>query len=277
MKVYIQTDIEGVAGVTFFENRDDDSISNYYHLQRMRKLLTSEVNAAVKAAFDSGATEVLVNDSHGSAYNILFEELDPRCELLHGRAGTQPFWLPEIDAGFDVMLLVGMHAMGGTEGANLPHSKWVLNDGEVYLSEGSMAAALAGYYGVKTIFVSGDQYVTEELQEKIPEIEVATVKKALGPYFAKSKIPSTAQQMIYDGVCKAIRRAKEIKPFQLKIKPPYRLNLLDSEGHIPPLKKLLPEDVEGDNIVDVFTKAVNSFPWNKFGLKDVDGFTYSGI
>lgn len=274
MKVYIQTDIEGVAGVTFFENRADDSISNYYHRQRMRKLLTGEVDAAVKAAFDSGASEVLINDSHGSAYNILFEELDPRCEILHGRAGTQPFWLPEIDVGFDVMLLVGMHAMGGTEGANLPHSKWILNDGEVYLSEGSMAAALAGYYDVKTIFISGDQYVTKELQEKIPEIEVAVVKKALGPYFAKSIIPPAAQQLIYDGVCRAVKRVAEIKPF--KLKPPYRLNLLDSEGHIPPLQKILPEDVEGDNIVDAFTKAVNSFPWNIFGLKDVDGFKYSG-
>mgnify|MGYP000961836026 CR=1 FL=1 len=274
MRVYLQTDIEGVAGVTFFENSVDDSIFNYYHHQRMRRLLTGEVNAAVKAAFDSGATEVVVNDNHGSAYNIFFEDLDPRCETFHGRANTQPFWLPEIDNGFDVMLLVGMHAMGDVQGANLPHSKWVLNGGEVYLSEGSMAAALAGHYGVKTIFVSGDQYVTKEIQEKILCIETAIIKKALGPYFARSMTPIRAQQLIYDGVCKAIQRETEIKPYTLK--PPFRLNLLDSKGHIPPLEKILPEDVEGENIVDAFTKAVNSFPWNKFGLKDVDGFKYSG-
>lgn len=274
MKVYIQTDIEGVAGVTFFDNRADNSISNYYHRKRMQQLLTGEVNAAIQAAFDSGAKEVAVNDNHGNAYNILFEDLDPRCEIFHGRANTQPFWLPEIDHGYEVILLVGMHAMGGTKGANLPHSKWVINDGEVYLSEGSMAAALAGYFGVKTIFVSGDQFVTEELQEKIPAIEVAQVKKALGPYFAKSTTPTTAKKLIYEGVCRALKRKEEIEPYLLK--PPFRLNLLDSEGHIPPLKKLLSKDVEGDNIVDVFTEAVNNFPWNKFGLQEVDGFKFNG-
>jgi len=274
MKVYIQTDIEGVAGVTFFDNRADNSISNYHHRKRMQSLLTGEVNAAIKAAFDSGAEEVAVNDNHGNAYNIFFEDLDPRCEIFHGRANTQPFWLPEIDDGYDVMLLVGMHAMGDTKGANLPHSKWVLNDGEVYLSEGSMAAALAGYYGVKTIFVSGDQFVTNELQEKISTVETVQVKKALGPYFAKSKTPTMARKLIYDGVCRAIKREAEIKPYVLQ--PPFGLNLLDSEEHIPPLKKILPKDVEGDSIVDAFYKAVNSFPWNKFGLREVDGFKFSG-
>ena len=274
VKVYIQTDIEGVAGVTFFENRDEDSISNYFHRERMRKLLTGEVNAAVKAAFDSGATEVVINDSHGSAYNIHFEDLDPRCEILHGRGGSQPFWLQDIDQGFDLMLLVGMHAMGGTEGANLPHSKWILNDGEIYLSEASMAAALAGFYGVKTVFISGDQYVTQEVGEKIPNIEMAIVKKALGPYFARSKMPKAAQQLIYHGVSRAIKNEAQIEPYLLK--PPFALNLLDSEGHIPPFQKILAEDIKGDNITEVFTRAVTSFPWNKFGLKSVDGFKYRG-
>ncbi|MGI6538835.1 MAG: M55 family metallopeptidase [Caldicoprobacterales bacterium] len=273
MNVYIQTDIEGVAGVTFFD-RHDDTISNYNHRLRMRKLLTHEVNAAVKAAFDSGAEVVLVNDSHGNAYNILFEELDPRCEILHGRANTQPFWLQDIDDGFDIMVLVGMHAMAGTEGANLPHSKWILNDGELYLSEASMAAAIAGYYGVKTVFVSGDNYITQEVASKIPGIVIGVVKKALGPYFARSKTPQAAQKIIYDGVCKGIKNQKEIKPYVLK--PPYRLNLLDSEYHMPPFKKVLEKDVEGDDLVDVFKRTLDSFPWNKFGLMHVDGFHYLG-
>ena len=272
MKVYIHTDLEGVAGVVFFEDRENQSIANYFHRQRMRKLLTGEVNAAVKAAFEEGADEVLVNDSHGSSYNILFEELDPRCEILHGRASSQPFWLQDIDKGFDIMLLIGMHAMGGTEGANLPHSKWILNDGKIFLSEASMAAALAGYYGVKTVFISGDQYVTKEVGEKIPGIVKAIVKKALGPYFARSKIPSAAQKIIYENVRRAIEIRDKIKPYVLK--PPFRLNLLDSEGHIPPLKRVLPHDIESDDLIDAFTRVVNSFPWNKFGLKYVDGFRY---
>jgi D-amino peptidase len=273
MNVYIQTDIEGVAGVTFFD-KHEDTISNYHHRQRMRRLLTQEVNAAVKAAFDKGADVVLVNDSHGNAYNILFEDLDPRCEILHGRASTQPFWLQDIDDGFDVMVLVGMHAMAGTEGANLPHSKWILNDGEIYLSEASMAAAIAGYYGVKTVFVSGDNYITQEIADKIPGIVTGVVKKALGPYFARSRTPHAAQSLIYEGVCKGIESQNEIEPYVLK--PPFKLNLLDSEGHIPPFERVLEKDIEGDDLVDVFNRTLNSFPWNKFGLRHLDGFQYLG-
>ena len=56
MKVYIQTGIEGVAGFCFFENRKDASVENCNHRQRMRRLLTDEVNSAVTADTVHGAT-----------------------------------------------------------------------------------------------------------------------------------------------------------------------------------------------------------------------------
>ena len=68
MKVYVQTDIEGVAGFCFRENRTNANYETIQHRYRMYKLLTAEVNAAVRAAFDSGADEVIVNDSHGTGY-----------------------------------------------------------------------------------------------------------------------------------------------------------------------------------------------------------------
>ena len=144
MKIYIETDIEGVAGFCFFENRADKGYENIQHRHRMHRLLTDEVNAAVRAAFDSGADDVLVKDGHGSGYNIIFENLDPRCRIIHGRNCSGPHWLPLLDASCEALVLVGMHAMGGTPNAILPHSKWKVNGGAMYLSEGSMAAAIAG-------------------------------------------------------------------------------------------------------------------------------------
>lgn len=274
MRVYVQTDIEGVAGVTFFENRADDSIANYHHRLRMQRLLTGEVDAAVQAAFDAGATEVVVNDSHGNCYNIIFEDLDSRCQILHGRGGSQPFWLQDIDRGYDAMLLVGMHAIGGTEGALLAHSKWVLNEGELYLSEASMAAAIAGCYGTRTLFISGDQYITEEVGEKIPGITRVVVKEARGPYFSRSMIPAAACQAIYDGVTKALADMDAVEPYILQ--PPFSLNLYDSDNHAPPFRKILEEDVRGDDLIEVFKRTLDSFPWNNFGLRYVDGFRFSG-
>jgi D-amino peptidase len=90
MRIYIQTDIEGIAGFCSFEDRDTQTLENLLHRQRMYKLLTGEVSAAVKGAKDAGADTIYVNDNHGSAYNILFEELESGCEILHGRGGYSP-------------------------------------------------------------------------------------------------------------------------------------------------------------------------------------------
>ncbi len=68
MKIYILVDIEEIAGWVFWSTRAN-TIFNFHHLQRMNRLLTNEVNAAVKAAFDAGATEVYVNDNHAQNNN----------------------------------------------------------------------------------------------------------------------------------------------------------------------------------------------------------------
>ena len=271
MKVYIQTDIEGVAGFTFFE-QNDPCFENVLHRQRMQRLLTKEVNAAVTAAFAAGATEVVVNDSHSSGYNILFEELDARCEIIHGRNCSGPHWLPDFDSTFDALVLVGMHAMEGTPNAILPHSRWEVNGGEIFLSEGSMAAALAGHRNVPTVFASGDNQITAELREKIAGIRCAVVKKALGAYQARSVIPSRACEMIGQGVKDALAHVKTIAPY--RVPGPLRLNLIDSPTHAPPFKRLFDKPVEAANIEDAFMKAVRQMPWNKFNVELPDGFKY---
>lgn len=272
MKVYIQTDIEGVAGFVFYENRSDTTYWNAEHRQRMRRLLTAEVGAAVRAAYDEGATEVVVNDSHSSGYNILFEELDPRCEIVHGRNCSGPHWLPELDDSYDAMVLVGMHAMGGEEGAVLSHSLWRVNGGDVFLSEASMAAAVAGHHGVPTVFVSGDDKITGELVEKIPGIEIAFVKKALGCYQARSVMPARACQMVYQGTVKGLANRKKIAPYV--VPGPVRLNLLDSPNHRPPFEPLRSEDVTADNIDAALMAFLRGMQYTCFDTNLPDGFKY---
>ncbi len=271
MKIYIQTDIEGVAGYCFYENRRNPSPESWSHRQRMYRLLTAEVNAAVKAAFDSGATEVIVNDNHGSGYNIIFEELDPRCRIVHGRNFSGPEWLNLLDSSIDAMVLVGMHAMGDTLCAITPHSLWKVNDGAIYMSEGSMAAALAGDFGVPTVFVSGDDKVTAEIAAKIPGIEVAVVKQALSPYMACSLIPSRACELIAEGVRRGIANRQNIAPY--KIPGPVTLTLLDSPNHAPPLTEQC-ETVTCDTITDAFNTCEESMAWCKRNTKLPDGYIF---
>ena len=71
MKLYILTDIEGVAGVADFE---DYSYPTGRFYPQSRHLLTLEVNAAVDGALAAGADDILVADGHGpGAINV--EEL----------------------------------------------------------------------------------------------------------------------------------------------------------------------------------------------------------
>ena len=272
MKVYVQTDIEGVAGVAFFEKRGDPSPESAAHRRRMQDLLTAEVNAAVVASFEAGATEVLVNDSHGSGYNIRFEDLDPRCEIIHGRNCSGPHWMPLFDDSFDALVLVGMHAMGGTPNAILSHSLWEVNDGALFLSEGSMAAALAGDRGVPTVFASGDDKIIAELRGKIPGIETVTVKRALGAYQACSLIPAAACARIAGGVKAGLARRDAVAPY--RIAGPLKLNLLDSPKHTPPFERVLTPTVEAGTMEEAFMTALRRMPWNRLDVSLPDGFTF---
>ena len=54
MKLYIHTDMEGVAGMVHFEDRQDDTTEGYFRRRRLHKLLTGEVNAAIEGAVAMG-------------------------------------------------------------------------------------------------------------------------------------------------------------------------------------------------------------------------------
>lgn len=62
MKIYISADMEGVVGVVSSEQLGPQG----FEYARFREFMTQEVNAAIEAAFEAGATEVVVSDSHGN-------------------------------------------------------------------------------------------------------------------------------------------------------------------------------------------------------------------
>ncbi len=283
MNVYIHTDIEGTSGFVFFDNRKNDTQEGFFHRKRMRDLQTGEVNAAVKAAFDAGAENVLINDNHGSGYNILFEELDPRCEVIHGRSGSSSRWLPDLSESFDALVLIGMHAKGGTKGANLCHTNWLVWQGADApslpptheLSEASMTAALAGDLGIPTVFVSGDDYICAEVLDHVPNIETAIVKKALGTYISRSKCPEKAREMIYDGVLSGLKRRDEIKP--LIVSGPCSVNLSESkEGNHDQRNgyQCNKPNAKGATISEAYTNSLNQYEWRCGHVLLPDGFEY---
>jgi len=87
MRIYLMTDLEGVAGVMDRQNYVLFD-SRYYELSK--ELLTEEVNAAIEGFFEAGAGYILVADGHGyGGINQLL--LDPRVELIRGFPDPWPF------------------------------------------------------------------------------------------------------------------------------------------------------------------------------------------
>ena len=84
MKIYLSVDMEGITGLPDYTFVD----SARHNYERARRIMTEEANAIIHAAFDKGAEQVLVNDSHSKMNNLLVEEIHPDADLNYGRFET---------------------------------------------------------------------------------------------------------------------------------------------------------------------------------------------
>ncbi|MBP7707990.1 MAG: M55 family metallopeptidase [Candidatus Aminicenantes bacterium] len=251
LKVFISVDMEGVAGLIHWDETSEGGAD--YGL--FRRLMTEEANAAVAGALDAGASEIVVRDAHGSARNILPDLLRPEARLI--REWNSPLSMMEgIDKTFDAVVFVGNHARAGTPNAVLKHTMSlslfdvILNG--VRLPEAAWNAAIAGYFDVPVVFLSGDSAVCKQIQEIIGPIETAAVKDAMGPA-ASMLHPSKAQDMIRKGVTAALRNLKAYKPY--KPSAPYKLEIVFTDENLARRASYVPgADRTGERSV-AFTAA----------------------
>jgi D-amino peptidase len=213
MKVFISADMEGTAGVT-----DRDQVSpDGADYPRFRRLMTEEVNAAVLGALEGGAKEIVVNDSHGSMRNLLIEELHPQAQLISGR--PKPHGMMQgIDASFDAVFFTGYHAAAGTQNGILDHSYRgatvrQIKLGNAVVGEAGFNAALAGHYKVPVALVTGDATAVAQTKKLIPQIEAVAVKEPIGRHAARSYQPVEARRRIKEGATRALKRAKDLRPY----------------------------------------------------------------
>lgn len=210
MKVYVGTDLEGVAGVvTFYSQTMPDG--PYY--AAARKLLTAEVNAAVEGMLEMGVDDILIVDGHGPGA-ISFEDLHPAAKLLHGRPLAPRSVRDEIVSTYDVCIMIGQHAMAGVADGSMNHTQssqsidsYTLNGKPI--GEIAQFALYQGALGLPLIFLSGDEAACAEAEELIPGIATASVKKGLSRNSAISLSAQEAGRRIREGVKTAIKRQEE--------------------------------------------------------------------
>lgn len=214
MRIYISADIEGVTGVVHSDQVMPVGAGEY---QRARLQMTKEVNAAARGFFAAGATEVVVNDSHGLMKNIVIEELDPRVQLISGTPKAL-MMMQGISKDFDAVAFVGFHAKNGDQGI-LSHTissstAMAIKINGKAASEAEINAAIAGEFGVPVIFLSGDQTICADIKKILPHIETVTVKEAITRTSALHLPVIKACHLIEEGATKSLKNLNNCEVYR---------------------------------------------------------------
>jgi D-amino peptidase len=230
LRVLIAADMEGISGVV---NWGQVTAGNAEY-ERFRRIMTADVNAAVKGAIQAGAEDVIVTDGHDQTNNIILEDLDPRVRLNAGSPNALSM-VQGVDNSVNAAMLVGYHARAGTTNAVLDHtwSSKILNvwlNGRVH-GEIGINAAMCGYYNVPVVMVTGDQAATSEAIDLLPQVEVAAVKQGRGRYAAECLPLEVAHLRIREAAARAISRMR----IDTGLQAPYKLEapiLVTVEFHL---------------------------------------------
>ncbi len=215
------TDMEGVAGILNWEKYADEGAPYY---EQARRLLTGEVNAAIKGFAAGGFDEFYVQIGHHDD-SIDIEQLDERAELASGT--LRPIWPWGLDRTFSALAFVGQHGKAGSDHAHLAHTGNLgVIDQEVNglsIGEYGALALCAMELGIPTIFASGDAALADEARALTPGVAAVAVKRGLNPDRGESaaldraayehynlaaahRTPAMAQKLIEAGAREAARK-----------------------------------------------------------------------
>jgi D-amino peptidase len=226
MKILIAADMEGITGVTNWDQVDP----NHAEYPRYRRLMTNDVNAAVRGVCEAGVKDILVTDGHDRGTNIVLEDLDPCAHLITGDY-TPLAMVQGVDQGIDGLIFVGYHARAGSQNAILDHTwssrrvanLW-LND--ILVGEYGLNGAVAGHFNVPVLMITGDQTACAQASELLGPIETVVVKTALSRMAAECLPLQITQERIQAAAIQAVRRlqaGEAPKPF--KITPPVHVTI----------------------------------------------------
>jgi D-amino peptidase len=229
MKVYLSVDMEGIAGVSH-PNPTNRGDSGY---PAAVELMTAEANAAIAGCRAGGATEILVNDSHGGMYNLSPADLNPAARLLQG----QKAWSmvagatrqAEGAASFDVALFIGYHARAGHPTGTIAHT-YTGAPTETRLNgrptgEYGFNALVLGAWGIPVGLVAGDDALAAEVEGWLPWAERVVVKEGFGSHAAASLHPERARALIRSGAARAVERAAAADLSILEVEPPVSIEV----------------------------------------------------
>lgn len=209
-RVFLITDAEGVAGICRQDQTDPKDAE-------LRQLLTGEINAAVEGFFQGGATEVWVWDGHDGSQTLSALTIDPRARLVMGTLESTLL----LERGFAAVAFVGQHARANSPGGVMAHSYSSLGIQNMLLNgkpvgEIETRTALAGWFHIPVIFLSGDQAAAAQLRAIVPNAETAVVKEGLSNYACVSLSAESARRLIRERAAASMSQLRQIQPYRVE-------------------------------------------------------------
>lgn len=204
MKIYISADIEGVTGVTHWDETEKQKGDYAQFADQM----TKETKAACEGALNSGAKEIVIKDAHDSGRNIDGAQLPTQTKLIRGWSGHPFSMVQGIDSTYDAAMFIGYHSYSHSDRNPLSHTmhpftiNYIKINGE-YASEFLLHAYAAASVGVPVVMVSGDKGLEEEIKNINLNIKTVAVKEGVGnstisihPNLAIENIRKTAEKSL---------------------------------------------------------------------------------
>ena len=223
IKVFISVDMEGIGGVVTSEQLGPTG----FEYAKFREFMTAETLAAIAGAREAGATEFVVADAHGNMQNLLIDRFPAGVTIVRG--SPRPLMMMEgIDSTFSAVIFIGYHSATTNPQGVRAHTISSATFSAVKLngrpmSEASINATIAGYFGVPVVMVSGDEQAVGEVQTFTGNVEGAVVKRSISFHAAAVMTPESSQALIRAKAKAALSRLKDFKatpakgPFQLEL------------------------------------------------------------
>ncbi len=231
MRIYISVDMEGISGVTRWE----DVIPSGIDYAQARRWMTDDVNAAIAGARRGGATEFVVEENHGAEMLCVLDldRIDPDATVIRGMPRGQATTSVALAPGappFDGMFLIGHHAMAGqavgicAHTIYFPHYRRVLCNGRP-LGEPEMFVQMAAEQHTPTALIAGDDVVCATVAALCPGVQTAVVKRALTntagwivpPARARPIITAAAERAVVELAAGSIPTSSRRGPYEFEI------------------------------------------------------------
>ena len=204
MKIFISADIEGIAGVSHWE----EASSKGQRYQESRQLMTDEVVAACQGALNAGAEEIFVKDAHGSGRNIITSMLPEKVKIIRGWSGHPFGMMQELDNTFNAVMMIGYHSNTASEANPLAHT-FTLQIAHIKINgelgtEFLLNAFTASMVNIPVALLSGDKAICEAANAINQNIKTVAVVQGKGESTI-SLSPRQSCKIIEEGASNALK------------------------------------------------------------------------